>query len=112
MISEINELPSSNKGRIAKVLIFPGAKVDDMKDLIKPLLKKAPDVILHIGTNNTTWSPLRIVSDKLLLLKYFIEKDSSSEKSLSNLIQRIDNEKATLVITIIGITTTHREHWL
>lgn len=54
MISEINELPSSNKGRIAKVLIFPGAKVDDMKDLIKPLLKKAPDVILHIGTNNTT----------------------------------------------------------
>ena len=55
MISEINELSSRNKGRIAKVRTFPGAKEDDMYDLIEPLLKKAPDVILHIGTNNTTY---------------------------------------------------------
>ena len=43
-------------------------------------------------------------------LNILSKKITSSEKSLSNLIQRIDNEKATLVITIFGITTTHREH--
>ena len=58
MISRINELRSSNKGGTVKMWPFTGAYIDGMYDQIKSFLKKAPDnVILHIGTSETSRSP-------------------------------------------------------
>ncbi len=32
---------------------FSGSKIEDMKDYLKPLIRRKPDeIILHIGTNN------------------------------------------------------------
>ena len=60
---------------IAKVKIkdFPGATIDDLHDYIKAVLKKCPDNMLHVGNNNTVNEPSKMVLDKLLNLKRFIE---------------------------------------
>ena len=47
MLSGIEERRISQRDRKVKVKNFPGAKIDDMYDYIKPLLKKCPD--------NTWW---------------------------------------------------------
>ena len=43
---------SNNKQRVA-VKSFSGSKTEDMKDYLKPLIRKKPDeIILHVGTND------------------------------------------------------------
>ena len=58
MISGIDEKRIS-KNYCVNVRAFPGATTYDLKDYIKPLLKKSPDnVILRIGTNNVVNEPI------------------------------------------------------
>ena len=85
-------------GRIGKN--FPGATIDDTYDYIKPLLKECPDnIIIHVGTNNTVNEPSKVVLGKLLDLKKFIENTlPGNNVSISNLITRTDNSKATLTV--------------
>ena len=66
----------------------------------KPLLKKCPDnIILHVGTNNTVNEPSKMVPDKLLTLKKFIEHTlPESNVFILNLITRTDNGKASLTV--------------
>ena len=66
----------------------------------KPLLKKCPDnIILHVGTNNTVNEPSKMVRDKLLTLKKFIEHTlPESNVFILNLITRTDNGKASLTV--------------
>ena len=89
----------SKKGRVVKVISFSGARIEDMYDYLKPILKKCPDnIILHVGTNNAAREPAKTVSDKILSLKSFIEKTLRNCKiSISNLIKRTDNEAAKTV---------------
>ena len=48
----LDKISRSTKQRVS-VGCFPGATIEDMKDYIKPTLKRKPDhIILHIGTNN------------------------------------------------------------
>ena len=79
---------------------FPGAKIEDIYDYIKTLLKKCPkNIILHIGTNNTVNDTSRIVLDKLLSLKAFAEKVLLDfNVCISDLTLRTDNAKALLTV--------------
>ena len=79
---------------------FPGAAIEDMYDYIKSLLKKCPkNIILHIGTNNTVHNTSRIVLDKFLSLKAFVEKAlPDCNVCIFNLTLRIDNAKASLTV--------------
>ena len=72
--------------------------MDDMYDYIKPLLKKCPDnILLHVGNNNTVNEPSKMVLEKLLNLKKYIEHTLlESNVVVSNLITRTDNGKASL----------------
>ena len=83
-----------------KVRSFPGATTHDMKDYIKPLLKKKPDnVILHIGTNNAVNEPSRNILNEILMLKTMVENTLPSAKVVvSNVITRTDNGKAALTV--------------
>ena len=46
-----------------------------MFDYVKPLIKKCPSkIILAIGTNNTPYEQSRVILDKILRLKNFLEK--------------------------------------
>ena len=75
MITGADETMISRKGRVVKVIYFSGGTIEDMYDYLKPIFKKCPDnIILHVGTNNATREPAKTVFDKLLSLKFFIEK--------------------------------------
>ena len=76
-----------------------------MYDYIKPLLRKCPDnIILHVGTNNTVNEPSKMVLDKLLNLKKFIEHTlSECNVVISNLITWTDNGKPSLTVMTISI---------
>ena len=98
--SGIEERRIPKRDRKVKVKNFLGVTIDDMYDYIKPLLKKYPDnKILHVGATNLVNEPSKIVLDKLLNLKKFIEHTlPESNVIISNLIARTDNDKASLTV--------------
>ena len=66
-----------------------GATVDDMKDFIKPILRKTPEkLILHIGTNDLRSTDLKVVANKV-----------------SNLVQTIYQQCADIKVIVSGILT-------
>ena len=57
----------------AKVRAFPGATVDDMFDYLLPLLKKIPtNIILHIGSNDSSYKSSNEIAGEISTLKEFI----------------------------------------
>ena len=92
----IEENRISRQWRKVKVKSFPGARIKGMYDYIKPLLKRCPkNIILHIGTNNSVNETSRIVFNKLLSLKAFVEKAlPDCYLCICNLTLRTDNTKA------------------
>ena len=53
-----------------KVRFFRGGTIEDMEDIIKPILKREPDnVILHVGTNIAINLTAHDILEKLLRLK-------------------------------------------
>ena len=60
-------------------------------------------MILHIGTNNTINDTSRIVLDKILSLKAFVEKAlPDCDVCISNLNLRTDNSKASLTVNNVN----------
>ena len=68
MLHEIDENRLSRaKANSVKVRIFRGATIDDMKDFLKPYLKRSPaNIFLHVGTNNSINDPSCVILNKLL----------------------------------------------
>ena len=101
---------NSKRDRQVKVKNFPGVTIDDMYDYIKPLFKKCSDnIILHVGANDTVNEPSKMVLDKLLNLKKFIEHTlPESDLVISILITRTNNGKASLTV----IKTNEHVHGL
>ena len=63
------------KHRNAKVLCFPGTRINAMSHHLMSIIAKQPDyLILHVGTNNSTTKKFRKVIDGLLMLKCLILK--------------------------------------
>ena len=64
-----------------KVWSFPGASSDDMHHYLQTFLEKSPDtIIFHVGTNNYANESPRVVLDKILKLKTFIQNPYHSAK--------------------------------
>ena len=77
-----------------KIATFPGCTTRDMKDHIKPLLRRNPDeIIIHVGTNNlrSTNSP-RECAEELIDLAESVSSESSAMITISSLISRSDDE--------------------
>ena len=56
----------SNSSERVTVKSFSGATVDDMKDFIKPILRKKPEkLILHFGTNDLRNTDPKAVADNV-----------------------------------------------
>ena len=89
MTSGIDEKRLTKKYPV-KVCPFPGASADDMHHYLRPLLQKCPDtVILHVGTKNCVNESSRVVLDKTLNLKTFIQNSLSQYKVIiSNVIKK------------------------
>ena len=102
MLYEIDENRLSGaKPNSVKVRIFRGATIDDMKDFLKPYLKRSPaNIFLHVGTNNSINDPSSLILNKLLSLKIFIHAELIESNVIhSNIIDRSDNGIARLKIS-------------
>ena len=67
MLHEIDERRLSGaKPYSVKVKIFRGATIDDMKDFLKPHLKRLlTNIILDVGTNNSINDSSTLITKKL-----------------------------------------------
>ena len=83
-----------------KVRSFPGATIMDMRDHIKPLVRKKPaKIILHIATNDATDLNADQILEELLELKSYIEMNLPSCHVITSMpTMRCDNRKANKVI--------------
>ena len=99
ILNGIEEARMSKNGNI-KVRPFSGACIEDMKDYIKPLLKKQPStVVLHIGTNNAPANTSSEIYHKILELRNQINKELPNAKVvISTPTIRIDQAKASLTV--------------
>ena len=86
----------------AKVRVYPGAGIEDMHYNILPLLRKKPtNIILHVGTNDTTSENSAEIIVKLLQLKNFILSILPNCKVIfSALIDRFDDNKSRLTVKL------------
>ena len=102
MLHEIDKNRLSGaKPNSVKARIFRGATIDDMKDFLKPYLKRSPtSIILHVSTNNSINDSLSVTLNKLLSLKTYIHTElPESNVILSSIIDRSNNSIARLKIS-------------
>ena len=83
---------------------FPGATLEDMKDFIKPLIKRQPDkLILHAGTNNLRNSSPRTIADSIVNLAAKIKEESSNtDVGISGLLVRNDNTDLASKVNLVN----------
>ena len=83
-----------SKNSQVKIATFPGCTTQDMKDHIKPLLRRNPDeIIIHVGTNSLRSSNTpRECAVELIDLADAVSSESSAMISISGLINRSDDE--------------------
>ena len=83
----------STNDRHVVVKSFSGARIADMDDYLRPLLRKKPDeIILHVGTNNIRDESLRSVAEGIVNLVTQIQHDSpTTHLAIPPLLPRSDN---------------------
>ena len=75
MVNGIDEKRLSQKHGNVKVFHFSGARIEDLRHYIVPIIKNKPDyLILHIGTNDATTNSFRKIVEDLLVLRTNISK--------------------------------------
>ena len=73
MLSGVNENQMSYKKNV-KVRSFSGARVEQMKYYLTPLIAKKPDnLFLHVGTNNAIDETSETIFDRITTLVQFIK---------------------------------------
>lgn len=93
IVAKLEGWKMSNKDNRIMVKSFSGASVDDLDDYIKPVLRREPDIILHIGTNNLRNDSPSTVVDKIVGICEKIENTLPNSKfAVSQLTMRQDNE--------------------
>ena len=105
IISGINEKYFEGPNYI-KVRSFPGATIADMKDYLKPLLRKNPTtLILHVGTNdasNLKENADEIFNELLELKNEILRTLPSCHVIISTPTQRKDNMKANSKLKVLN----------
>ena len=101
-----------SKNSQIKVATCPGCTTQDMKDHIKPLLRRNPDeIIIHVGTNSlhSSSTPLECAAE-LIDLAESVSSESSAMISISSLITRSDDEA--LAAKVPNVNKVLKEHCL
>ena len=72
---------------------FSGATVDDMRDYVKPTIRKHPDkLVIHAGINDARSSNPKTIADEITeLTEQFKQESSKTEINISSLITRSDS---------------------
>ena len=103
--SILKNLQGRKISRSAKVKVssFPGCTTMDMRDHIKPILRKNPDaIVIHVGTNSLRSSAsVRDCAEEIVNLATMISNDSSADLAISGIIPRSDDES--LAVKVSGV---------
>ena len=96
-------------GRNVKVRFHRGGTVDDMFDHVKPILKRKPTfLIIHAGSNNSTYDNEKTILIKLFNLKKMIEDQlPTCTVIFSTPVMRQDNTKANNVQSRLSTLLHH-----
>lgn len=83
----------SKESRV-KISSFPGCTTLDMKDYVKPLLRRNPaEIILHVGTNSLrSCNSARAYAEEIVDLASMVGTESSAKITISSLVGRTDDE--------------------
>ena len=86
-----------------KVSSFPGCTAMDMRDHIKPILRRNPDtIVMHVGTNSLRSSAsVRDCAEEIVNLATMISNESSADLTISSIILRSDDE--VLAVKVSGV---------
>lgn len=95
IISKLSGWKMSDKANRITIRAFPGSKIEDMKDYIKPTLRSPPDnLILHIGSNNLRSDDSRSVAEEIVKTCEEIQHTSPGTKiAISELTTRQDSNE-------------------
>ena len=86
-----------------KVSSLPGCTTMDMRDHIKPILRRNPDaIVMHVGTNSLRSSAtVRDCAEEIVNLATMISNESSADLAIAAIIPRSDNE--VLAVKVSGV---------
>ena len=109
--STLKYLQSHRRSRNMQVKIatFPGCTTQDMKDRIKPLLRRNPDqIIIHVRTNSLSSdnSPREYGQDVVDLAKS-VTSESSAKTTISSLICRSDDDALARKVPAVNTVLKH-----
>ena len=92
---------------------FPGATTEDMEDLIKPFLRKDPENIIHVGTNDVNSKEPRLTAEGIVNLALQIEGDAANTNiAISGLDSRADDKEGKVSsVNKILKKFCHQNHW-
>ena len=84
-----------------KVSSFPGCTIIDMRDHIKPNLRKNPDaIVIHVGTNSLRSSTsVRDCAEEITNLVTVIGNESSADLAIPGIIPRSDEESVAVKVS-------------
>ena len=103
--SILKNLQGRKISRSAKVKVssFPGCTTMDMRDHIKPILRRNPDaIVMHVGTNSLRSSAsVRDCAEEIVNLATMISNESSADLAISGIIPRSDDE--VLAVKVSGV---------
>ena len=93
IIQHVQGWKLSTSDKHVAVKSFSGARISDMDDYLKPLLRKERDeVILHVGTNNIRDESSRSVAEGIINMASQVQQDFPSTRlAISPLLPRSDN---------------------
>ena len=93
IISELQGWKMGNKENRVIINSFSGATVDDMRDHIKPIVRrKANNLIIHCGTNNLQMDKANDIAEKIIdVCQYVADELPECKIAISELIQRADS---------------------
>ena len=100
MLAGLREAKLSRSKRI-KVCYFPGGETEDLQHHLIPYLKKEPDnIIIHIGTNDSSYKTEAFTYKELLNVKETITKFHPNCKNIviSSAIVRTDKKEANNIL--------------
>ena len=102
--SILKNLQGRKISRSAKVKVssFPGYTTVDMRDNLKPILRKNPDaIVIHVGTNSLRSSASMCDCADIVNLATMVSKESSTDFAISGIIPRSDDEF--LAVKVSGV---------
>ena len=102
ILKNLQERKISRSAKV-KVSSFPGCTTMDMRDHIKPILRRNPDaIVMHVGTNSLRSSAsVRDCAEEIVNLATMISNESSADLAVSGIIPRSDDE--VLAVKVSGV---------